>query len=84
MATRKTVSHVRPCRQLDRVLLGATSYTGRQALRALLRQRPDAHWGIAGGDAPRKDFNTPPVRSRQGQASPIRAGAADAACYLTV
>lgn len=40
-------------RRLDLVLLGATGFTGRQALRALLRQRPDAHWGVAGRDAAR-------------------------------
>ena len=40
-------------RRLDLVLLGATGFTGRQAVRALLRQRPDAHWGIAGRDADR-------------------------------
>ncbi len=36
---------------LDLVLLGATGYTGRQAVRAVLRQRPDARWGVAGRDA---------------------------------
>jgi short subunit dehydrogenase-like uncharacterized protein len=36
---------------LDLVLLGATGFTGRQAVRALLRQRPDAHWAVAGRDA---------------------------------
>jgi short subunit dehydrogenase-like uncharacterized protein len=33
------------------VLLGATGYTGRQAVRALLRQRPDARWAVAGRNA---------------------------------
>ena len=39
--------------RLDLVLFGATGYTGRQAVRALLEQRPDAHWGVAGRDAAR-------------------------------
>jgi len=30
------------------ILLGATGYTGRQALRAVLRQRPEAHIAVAG------------------------------------
>ncbi len=34
----------------DVVLLGATGYTGRQAVRAVLRQRPDARWAVAGRD----------------------------------
>lgn len=38
---------------LDLVLLGATGYTGRQAVRALLRQRPEARWAVAGRDARR-------------------------------
>ncbi|MGL6111457.1 MAG: saccharopine dehydrogenase NADP-binding domain-containing protein [Rubrivivax sp.] len=38
-------------RRLDLVLFGATGFTGRQAVRALLRQRPDARWGVAGRDA---------------------------------
>lgn len=37
-----------PPRRLDLVLLGATGFTGRQAVRALLQQRPDARWGVAG------------------------------------
>jgi short subunit dehydrogenase-like uncharacterized protein len=58
MATRKTpsasVTAARsPRRRLDVLLLGATGFTGRQAVRALLHQRPDAHWGIAGRDAAR-------------------------------
>ena len=40
-------------RRLDLVLFGATGFTGRQAVRALLQQRPDAHWGVAGRDAAR-------------------------------
>ena len=50
MATRKTTA---PRGRLDLVLFGATGYTGRQAVRALLRQRPDARWGVAGRDAAR-------------------------------
>ncbi len=57
MATRKTSSPAprtrRAPRRLDLLLFGATGFTGRQAVRALLRQRPDAHWGIAGRDAAR-------------------------------
>jgi short subunit dehydrogenase-like uncharacterized protein len=37
----------------DLLLFGATGYTGRQAVRALLEQRPDAHWGVAGRNAAR-------------------------------
>jgi len=33
------------------ILLGATGYTGRQALRAVLRQRPDARLAVAGRSA---------------------------------
>ncbi len=36
---------------LDLVLLGATGFTGRQAVRAVLRQRPNARWAVAGRDA---------------------------------
>jgi short subunit dehydrogenase-like uncharacterized protein len=36
---------------LELVLLGATGFTGRQAVRAMLRQRPDARWAVAGRDA---------------------------------
>ena len=39
--------------RLDLLLFGATGYTGRQAVRALLEQRPDAHWGVAGRNAAR-------------------------------
>ena len=39
--------------RLDLLLFGATGYTGRQALRAVLEQRPDAHWGVAGRHAAR-------------------------------
>ena len=59
MATRKTASppprktRRRASQRLDLLLFGATGFTGRQAVRALLRQRPDAHWGIAGRDAAR-------------------------------
>ena len=35
------------------ILLGATGYTGRQALRAVLTQRPDARLAVAGRDAAR-------------------------------
>ena len=38
-------------RPLDLILLGATGFTGRQAVRAVLRQRPDARWAVAGRDA---------------------------------
>lgn len=40
-------------RRFDLVVLGATGYTGRQAVRAVLRQRPDAHWAVAGRDVER-------------------------------
>jgi short subunit dehydrogenase-like uncharacterized protein len=40
-------------RRLDLVLFGATGFTGRQAVRALLRQRPGARWAVAGRDADR-------------------------------
>lgn len=40
-------------RKLDLVVLGATGFTGRQAVRAVFRQRPDAHWAVAGRDAAR-------------------------------
>ena len=59
MATRKTPSppprktRRSAPKRLDLLLFGATGFTGRQAVRALLRQRPDAHWGIAGRDAAR-------------------------------
>jgi short subunit dehydrogenase-like uncharacterized protein len=58
MAIRKTASPAPRTRRstpkrLDLLLLGATGFTGRQAVRALLRQRPEAHWGIAGRDAKR-------------------------------
>jgi short subunit dehydrogenase-like uncharacterized protein len=46
--TRGTVS-----KPYDLILLGATGFTGRQAVRALLRQRPDARWAVAGRDAGR-------------------------------
>ena len=51
MATRKPAAGTR--RRLDLLLFGATGFTGREAVRALLRQRPDAHWGVAGRDAAR-------------------------------
>lgn len=35
----------------DVVLLGATGFTGRQAVRAMLHQRPDARWAVAGRNA---------------------------------
>ncbi len=50
-AVAKTAAGTR--RRLDVVLFGATGFTGRQAVRALLRQRPDARWGVAGRDAAR-------------------------------
>jgi short subunit dehydrogenase-like uncharacterized protein len=40
-------------RKLDLVVLGATGFTGRQAVRAVFRQRPDARWAVAGRDAAR-------------------------------
>lgn len=40
-------------RPLDLVILGATGFTGRQAVRAVFRQRPDARWAVAGRDAER-------------------------------
>jgi len=47
-APRRRASDYKP---LDLVLLGATGFTGRQAVRAVLRQRPDARWAVAGRDA---------------------------------
>jgi short subunit dehydrogenase-like uncharacterized protein len=32
----------------DLVVLGASGFTGRQAVRALLRQKPKARWAVAG------------------------------------
>jgi len=59
-ATRKTVAKTSAktaasprSRRLDLVLLGATGFTGRQAVRAVLQQQPDARWGVAGRDAAR-------------------------------
>ncbi len=37
----------------DLILLGATGFTGRQALRAVLKQRPEARFAVAGRDAAR-------------------------------
>ena len=50
---RKTAARrrARADKPLDLVLLGATGFTGRQAVRAVLRQCPDAHWAVAGRDA---------------------------------
>lgn len=39
--------------RFDLVLLGATGFTGRQAVRAVFRQRPDARWAVAGRAAAR-------------------------------
>jgi short subunit dehydrogenase-like uncharacterized protein len=39
--------------RLQLILLGATGFTGRQALRAALRQNPDARIAVAGRDAAR-------------------------------
>ncbi len=52
-APRKTAARRRAAtdKPLDLVLLGATGFTGRQAVRAVLRQRPDARWAVAGRDA---------------------------------
>jgi short subunit dehydrogenase-like uncharacterized protein len=54
-ARRQLAAHVRrpttAGKSLDLVLFGATGYTGRQAVRALLRQRPDARWAVAGRNA---------------------------------
>jgi short subunit dehydrogenase-like uncharacterized protein len=36
---------------LDLVVLGATGFTGRQAVRAVLRQQPQARWAVAGRNA---------------------------------
>jgi len=46
-----TPVHTAPRKALDLVLLGATGFTGRQAVRAVLQQRPDARWAIAGRNA---------------------------------
>jgi short subunit dehydrogenase-like uncharacterized protein len=54
MATRKTPAARKrgaASRPYDLILFGATGFTGRQAVRALLRQRPDARWAVAGRDA---------------------------------
>lgn len=40
-----------PRKSLDLVLLGASGFTGRQAVRALLQQAPDARWAVAGRNA---------------------------------
>ncbi len=58
-ATAAKASEKRPTRRsatkarkpFDLILLGATGFTGRQAVRAVLRQRPDARWAVAGRDA---------------------------------
>ena len=58
-AARKTRSRQEPSprhraaarKPFELVLLGATGFTGRQAVRAVLKQRPDAHWAVAGRDA---------------------------------
>ena len=42
-----------PNRRYDLILLGATGFTGRQAVRAVFRQRPAARWAVAGRDATR-------------------------------
>jgi short subunit dehydrogenase-like uncharacterized protein len=39
--------------RFDLVLFGATGFTGRQAVRAVFRQRPDARWAVAGREAAR-------------------------------
>ncbi len=41
----------RPSKPFELILLGATGFTGRQALRAALQQRPDARLAVAGRDA---------------------------------
>ncbi|MEO7855201.1 MAG: saccharopine dehydrogenase NADP-binding domain-containing protein [Rubrivivax sp.] len=38
-------------KSLDLVLLGATGFTGRQAVRAVFRQQPQARWAVAGRNA---------------------------------
>ncbi len=38
-------------KSLDLVLLGATGFTGRQAVRAVFRQQPTARWAVAGRNA---------------------------------
>ena len=48
-ARRRTVAR----KSFELILLGATGFTGRQAMRAVLRQRPDARWAVAGRDATR-------------------------------
>ena len=52
---RKSVTRRRAAarKPFELVLLGATGFTGRQAVRAVLKQRPDAHWAVAGRDAAR-------------------------------
>ncbi len=50
-ATRKVPAprrHAARGKALDLILFGATGYTGRQAVRAVLRQRPEARWAVAG------------------------------------
>jgi len=52
-AARKTTTRRRKAagKPFDLILLGATGFTGRQALRAVLKQRPDARVAVAGRDA---------------------------------
>jgi short subunit dehydrogenase-like uncharacterized protein len=38
-------------KNFDLVVLGATGFTGRQAVRAVLRQKPKARWAVAGRNA---------------------------------
>ena len=47
----ESAPRAKPRKTLDLVLLGATGFTGRQAVRALLQQAPDARWAVAGRNA---------------------------------
>ena len=74
-----------PRKPFDLILLGATGFTGRQALRAVLTQRPDARYAVAGRDAARLhallDQMLPPGARRPGV---IVADTRDAASLLAL